>query len=91
MLIKGSVCNHRKMLLFGQFERSVTSLLASLLTQPQLKELLDKIDQVIASRGGNEENGHDNAYEKNMNKQLQIIEVGELCGIIKDLKFDHMV
>ncbi len=76
ILIQGSVSRHTAMLKYGQYERSVTSLIASLLEQRQLAQLLDRIDEVLA-----------NSEES---KRLQIITIGELHNILKNLEYHHL-
>mmetsp|Transcript_12649 Transcript_12649/g.19156 ORF Transcript_12649/g.19156 Transcript_12649/m.19156 type:complete len:617 (-) Transcript_12649:97-1947(-) len=88
-LIEGSVTRHTTMLLYTQFERAVTSLLASVLIKSDLKALLDEIDVVIDS---NEADGVDGTEEKKTNrKRLQIIKIGKLRDILKILKFDDVL
>lgn len=77
ILIQGSVSRHTAMLKYGQYERSVTSLIASLLEQRQLAQLLDRIDEVLA-----------NSEES---KRLQIITIGELHNILKNLEYHHLL
>ncbi len=92
-LIEGSVTRHTKMLLYTQFERSVTSLLATVLIKSELRDLLNEIDKVIDLHGKDEleDEAEDGAEEKKTNrKRLQIIKIGELREILKDLKFDDV-
>lgn len=87
VLIEGSVTRHTAMLKYGQFERSVTSLLAALLDKEELKLLLGDVDHLIDT-GATTNN--DKNESMNNRKKLQIITVGELKEILVNLKFNHM-
>lgn len=91
MLIEGSVTRHTAMLKYGQFERSVTSLLASVLVKYELKALLNKIDQVMDSNHTNNENQTNmKGQEMTSRKRLQIIKIAELRVILKELRYDDV-
>lgn len=98
ILIEGSVSRHTAMLKYGQFERSVTSLLASVLVKDELKLLLDTIDETIESGAGvdvsclpgSKSSSTGMTQEKKTNRQrLQIIKIGELRTILNNLKFNY--
>lgn len=98
ILIEGSVTRHTAMLKYGQYERSVTSLLATILNKNELKLLLDRIDETIDSGmgvdigclPGNNNSMRSMTQEKKTNRQrLQIIKIGELRAILHNLNFDY--
>lgn len=95
VLISGGVSRHTAMLKYGQFERSLTSFLATVLVKFELKILLDRIDGLIESSTENEkrpEIDEDEAVvEMTLNrKRLQIITIYELYTILKELKHDDL-
>mmetsp|Transcript_22692 Transcript_22692/g.25820 ORF Transcript_22692/g.25820 Transcript_22692/m.25820 type:complete len:640 (+) Transcript_22692:58-1977(+) len=93
MVIKGSVSRHTAMMKYGQFERSVTSLLASVFVKSELKAILEKIDEVIASHDGSFRGMLEKLLEETIanKKRLQVIKIAELRQILKDLKLDDVL
>jgi len=92
MVIEGSVTRHTAMMKYGQFERSVTSLLASVFVKSELKAILEKIDQIIASHDGSFLGMLEKLEEKITNKKrLQIIKMADLRQIVKDLRFHDIL
>ena len=94
MLIEGSVSRHTAMLKYGQYERSITSLLAAILSKDELKLLLDRIDEEIELGAGDFLSPDVNRDmmtqdKKTTNQQkLQIIKIGELQAILNDLNLN---
>lgn len=69
--LRGSILRHSRVLDFKKMERSLTTLLATLLSKPELLKLL----AIFQERFGNS--------EENGNPQLQIVMVKELKDILK--------
>jgi Serine/threonine protein kinase len=99
-VIEGLAFRHKDMHNYAGYEIAVSTLIASVLTRYQLKQLLEKIDQVIQSSAENhtqiEEDRHSQTkslteIEEFVNKKrLQVLRLKELKSILKELKFDNV-
>lgn len=94
ILIEGSVHQHNRFLRYDQFERSLTTLIATKLNQNDLEALLSAIDQFIGNI--EEVNGKDNKSPVNdeviaNKKRLQIIKVEVLKTLLEKRSFHSII
>jgi serine/threonine protein kinase len=88
VLLEGSVYQHKLFFRYGQFERSLTTLIATKLNQSDLEALLTDIDQFISDGKDNKSPAE---YQVMANKKrLQIIKVEELRKLLENKKFNSM-
>ena len=88
VVVQGAASRHIEMRLYGRYEREITALLASVLPRRDLKQLLKKIDALIASSPEEHMEVEQAVSEVVANKKrLQIVRVDELMVIMTDLKF----
>lgn len=113
VLLEGSVLRHQSYLGYQKFERAVTTLLATVLSRSQFRDLLSTLSDRLrygndggGGGGGSiadaskaaavvENNGHDdgeNGFEVLTNeKKLQVIPIGELKSLLKELGLNEAV
>jgi len=94
-IVAGATVRHIQNRLYGQYERSVSSLIASLLSRTNLHKLMDKIDELIESSPDDHLEAQDIGEEQLEHvankKRLQILLVRELQSIMKELGFHEVV
>ena len=81
--LRGSVFRHNMFLGFKKFERSLTALLAALLSKKELDTLVTKLQKRVAQQKDPELEGP--TLSENPNKQLAVISMGELKDLIREV------
>jgi serine/threonine protein kinase len=96
-VVAGAAFKHIQMRLYAQYERSISSLIASMLSRSNLQKLMGKIDELIASSpekhlevqyiGGDIGKTPEELEQAANKKRLQIVRVRELQSIMQELGF----
>jgi len=98
-VVTGAASRHIQMRLYAQYERSISSLIASILSRSNLQKLMGKIDELIASSPKDHLEIQDvgdtgktsEQLEQAANKtRLQIVCVRELQSIMQELGFNDV-
>lgn len=85
VLLEGAVGRHSTFLGYQSFERSLTTLLATMLPKDQCKQLVDTLRTTSAECKQTDAN-HDNTKESAKNaSKLQVIPVQDLVKVIADM------
>ncbi|GAX25958.1 hypothetical protein FisN_6Hh002 [Fistulifera solaris] len=82
--LRGSVSRHNMFLGFKRFERSLTALLAALLSKKELDALVTKLKIRAAQQHSSEPEGPSSFSDQN-NKQLAVISMEELRELIREV------
>jgi calcium-dependent protein kinase len=82
--LRGSVSRHNMFLGFKRFERSLTALLAALLSKKELDTLVTKLKNRVAQQNSSEPEGPSLLFEQS-NKQLAVISMEELKQLIREV------
>lgn len=88
-IIKGLSNRHATMLDYARYERSISTLLATMLTTKQLSRLLREIDSHIEESSLDDKTHEQNKLLANK-KLLQIITMETLCSILARLQFNEV-
>jgi serine/threonine protein kinase len=90
--LTGSIVRHHVFLNYQQFERSVTTLLATLLSKTELEALLQKIDVDLAqcktNNGSDRKSGGAQGESARAPKKLQVIAISRLKELLEETNQD---